>query len=368
MASLFGNKKLNAVGLDISESSIKLLGLKRHEQSLIPDVFVDMPLPPKIIVNHMIVHEDRLADRIGYAWAKAGKIDTRYVVACLPEGKSFVRTLTLSNMSDDEINGAIPWELEQDIPVAVNQVYLDWQKISETPGQTTVLVAATVKDYVDALIEALRLAKLQPLALELESQAVARALIGPEDAHGVVLVLDLASRQTSFIIVNKGILEYTSSIGVGGADITQNIAQGLGVGAAEAEKLKREMGLLSEVKQRDVRKMILPVLDKIVEEIKNVIRYYEEREVGRKPGLGLAGPARRVGRVVLAGGSAQLSGIADYLSARLNLGSAKPAYQVQLGNPLTNLHIDKLARDRGLNPTQALSFATAIGLAIRGAT
>src|SRR3989344_4902803 len=107
MISLFGNKKIKAFGLDISDVSIKVMSLKPHEQSLIPEAFTNVPLPPKIINNHLIVSEQRLAENINYALSKAGKLDTKYVVASLPEARSFVRLLTMARMSDSEIGGAI---------------------------------------------------------------------------------------------------------------------------------------------------------------------------------------------------------------------------------------------------------------------
>ncbi len=356
MISLFGNKKIHAFGLDISDISIKVMQLKRKDQSLIPQFFNDYPLPAKVISNHLIVSEEKLAENITYAVNKAGKPDTKYVVASIPESKSFVRTLQMAKMAESEIEGAIPWELEQDIPVPVDQVYLDWQVISETTDKLNVLVTATPKDYVDSLINVLKMAHLKPLALELEAQATARCLIGPEDVNQAVLILDIATLQSSFVIVENGILEYTSSVPIAGNAFTESIARNLGVPAVEAEKLKRELGLLAETKRGNIRQSILPILDNIVDEIKNVVRFHEEHEAQHK----------NIGKVILCGGSSKLLGVADYISARLNLGSSTPLGRVVLGNPWINLHISDLDKSSPLTKEQALGYTTAIGLALRG--
>lgn len=356
MISLFGNKKIRSFGLDISDASVKVMNLKRREQSWIPDGFTDVPLPPKIINNHLIANEQRLAENITYALSKAGKLDTKYVVASLPEAKSFVRLLTMAMMSDSEISGAIPWELEQDIPVPVDQVYLDWEMVGKSSDKLSILVAATQKDYVDSLIDTLKLAHLKPVALELESQAIARCLIGAQEGKETALILDIASVQTSFIIVEEGILKYTSSIPIAGNAFTESIARNLGTSPTEAEKLKKETGLVSEGKRGNVRQAILPILDNIVDEVKNVVKFHEEHSLNRKP----------IGKILLSGGSARLTGIADYISARVNLGSSTPLGKVQLGNPWTNLSITNIDKSVPLTPEQSLSFATAIGLALRG--
>lgn len=273
----------------------------------------------------------------------------------MPEARSFVRLLNMAKMSDSEIEGAIPWELEQDIPMPVDQVYLDWEVVSKSDDKLAVLVAATQKDYVDSLIDTLKLARLKPVALELESQAVARCLIRRQDAAETVLILDIASVQTSFIIVENGFLTYTSSIPMAGNAVTESIARNLSISAAEAEKLKKDIGLISENK-RNVREAILPILDSIVDEIKNVVRFHEDHNVNHKP----------INKIMLCGGSARLLGIADYISARINLGSSKPLGKVQLGDPWTNLSITKMDKSVPLTPESALGFATAIGLALRG--
>ncbi|OGE81018.1 MAG: hypothetical protein A3E98_03900 [Candidatus Doudnabacteria bacterium RIFCSPHIGHO2_12_FULL_48_11] len=356
MVQLFGNKKIEAFGLDISDVSIKAMQLKRHNRSFIPHAFADLSLPSRIINNHLIASEQRLAENIGYCLSKAGKIDTKYVAASIPESKSFVRILEIPNMREEEIGSAIPWQLEQDIPVPVDQVYLDWQVISRTGEKINVLVAATPRDYVDALIDTLRIARLKPVALELESQALSRALIGQEDAKQSMLILDMANMQTSFIIIDGGVLEYTSSIPVAGNAFTESIARSLGVSSGEAEKLKRELGLVSETKRGNIRQAVLPVLDNIVDEIKNVIRFHEEHAQNHRP----------IKRVVLSGGSSRLLGIADYIAARLNLGSNAPVGRVSLGDPWTNLNIAGLDDKLPLKKDEALGFATAIGLALRG--
>lgn len=350
MISLFRNKKIEAFGLDISNVSIKAMQLSHSAESLMPTAFSDIPIPANIISNHMIVNEEKLAEHIKRAVAAAGKITTKYVVASVPEAKSFVRILQLPKMNEAELEGAIPWELEQDIPVPVDQVYLDWQIINEGIDKTDILVMATPKDYVDILISSLKLAGLKPAALELESQATARSLVSADDANSAVLILDIASLQTSFIIVEKGILQYTSSIPVGGSALTESIARNLSVQTTDAEKMKRELGLVADSKQGNIRQAMLPILDNIVDEIKNVARFHEEHSVTKLP----------ISKVILAGGGSRLLGITDYISARLNLGAVKPIGRVILGDPWVNVGKVDLPKE------QALGLATVTGLALRG--
>jgi type IV pilus assembly protein PilM len=228
--------------------------------------------------------------------------------------------------------------------------------VTEMGDKFEILVTATPKDYVDALIATLRAAHLRPVALELESQSTARALVAPDDAKQVVLILDMSASVTNLIIVNNGILEYTSSIPLAGNTLTEAIAGALSVPAPEAEKLKKELGLLTETKRGNIRQAILPVLDNIVDEIKNVVKFHDEHSSDHKP----------IAKVLLCGGSAKLLGVADYISARLNLGAGKPLGRIALADPLVNLKLGNIKEPQLLSKEQALSLSTVIGLALRG--
>ncbi|MGE5298132.1 MAG: type IV pilus assembly protein PilM [Acidobacteriaceae bacterium] len=357
MIRLFSEKKIKAFGLDVSDISIKVMQLDPRKDGFFPVAYANSGIASNIIVNHLIAHEDKLAEAIQRAVAMARHVNTKYVVANVPEAKSFVRILKLPRMSDSELEGSIPWELEQDIPVPIDQVYLDWQVIKQDKENSHVLVTATPRDYVDSLVESIKMAGLSPVALELESQASGRALIGKDDQNEAVLILDMSVAQTSFIIVvYNGLLEYTSSIPIAGNAFTESIARNLGISAGEAEKIKREAGLIGESKYGNVRQAMLPILDNIVDEIKNVVRFYNDHTSFDK----------QITKVYLSGGTAKLAGVVDYISARLNLGAGKPLGRVALGNPWTNVCTESSMKNLPMSKEDGLEYTTAIGLALRG--
>jgi type IV pilus assembly protein PilM len=355
--NLFGQNKINAFGLDISDTSIKVMQLRSANKQIVPVAFAETPLMDKVINNHLIVNEQRLADNINKALTLAGHISTKYAVCSIPEAKSFVRTLQLPKMSEEEVKNAVPFELEQDIPVPVDQVYLDWRVIRETNEKLEVFVTAVPKDYVDSLVDTLKLAGLTAVVMELESQATVRALIDHQHEDKSILIADLATKQTSFIIVNNNVIEYTSSVPVAGSAFTESIARVTGMDSAQAEKLKREVGIILEQRGGAVRAAILPILDNVIDEIKNVTKFFEEYSLNHKT----------IDSILLCGGSARLAGVAEYISARINLGSGKGPTSVLLGDPWVNVfsgHTNK--ESLPLSTKDALGFTTAIGLALRG--
>jgi type IV pilus assembly protein PilM len=355
---LFSPHKINAVGIDISDSSIKVMQLTNYKDSLAPLAYSNLEIPSTLVANHMISDEQKMAEYIARAIRDAKFVNTKYAVVSVPEAKSFVRILKMAKLNAEDMDGAIPWELEQDIPIPIDQVYLDWQIVKEEADSNQVLVMATPKDYVDALIGSLKLAKLKPIAMELESQATARALVGPEDSNQATLVIDMSSSITSFVIVSgKGILEYTSNIPIGGSHLTESISRNLGITAKEAEKLKKETGLMADSKKGNVRQAMLPILDNIVDEIRTVVNFHEAHSI-LSPG---------VNKVIITGGAANLQGLLDYITARINVGSGKPIDRIVIGDPWVN--VMKKENRKGaikISDTEAVAYSTAIGLALRG--
>ncbi|OGE88906.1 MAG: hypothetical protein A3J07_04415 [Candidatus Doudnabacteria bacterium RIFCSPLOWO2_02_FULL_49_13] len=349
---IFGNKKIKAFGLDISDSSIKVMQLAQTATGLVPSAFANVPLADKVIKNSMIVNEQKLADNIKVVLASAGKIETNRVVCSIPEAKSFVRNLSLPLMEESEIDGAVPYELEQEIPLPIDQVYLDWQVIKRGRDRLDLLVMASPKAYVDALIESLKLARLTPIAMELESQATARSLIASADLQKNILIVDLATKQTSFILVEAGVIQYTSSVPLAGRALTESIARSFNVPLEAAEKLKQGAGLIAQVDGISLTQALTPILDGLVEEIRKILKFFTDRD-----------PAQpQIDTILLCGGTAKLAGLSDYLSSKINTADGA-GIEVRLGNPWANT-----AANPTIAQVEALGFTTVTGLALRGIT
>lgn len=350
MFGLFEKNRVSGFGLDVSESSIKAMQLVAGKQGFSAHGFAKTDIPPGIIANHSIVNPDKLAGYIQKTLAE-GKIDSKYVVASIPEAKSFVRVINLPQMDEKQIETAVPFEFEQNIPIPVDQVYFDWQILNKPADGYELLVTATPKDYIDSLIDVLKKLKLKPVAFELESQAAARALLDADNLDSSNLIIDISELQSSLMLVSKNELQYTSSIPIGGKTFTESIARNLGISAPEAEQAKREQGLVADSKKRNIRQAILPVLDSIVDEIRNVMRFYDEHYKNHLP----------LKEVIVCGGGAKLLGLSDYVAARLNLGATHQLSNVVLGNSLRHL------AQADASKVDGLVYTTAIGLAIRAA-
>ncbi|MCL5666535.1 MAG: type IV pilus assembly protein PilM [Patescibacteria group bacterium] len=342
-------KPQKAFGLDISGSSLKVMQLENKKSEVSVDGYTDTPLPKGLMTNDVILDGKTFGYLVRQSLQKPlfGKIDRHYVVASLPESKSFVRVIQIPKMSDGEAENAIPVEAESFIPLPIDQVYLDWQKLGETEGKMNILIIASPKEFVDKYLEILDQAGLKPIALEVESQSCRRALLEPASKE-TLLMIDLDAYRTSMAMVEEGNLQFTSTVPIAGDSFTESIAKSLGVSSAKAEEIKKKVGIANTVQYPNIKTALLPTLNNLSAEIKSILKFHGEHS------------GRKVDKILLSGGSAKLKNLAEFLAPQLNDFSGIP---VETGNPWLNL---KTLRSKPLEAYDSLGYVTAIGLAIRG--
>ena len=369
MFGLFSHQK-PSVGLDISDVSLKLIQLSPRAGSFRIQAYSDCSIPRDTFGKEKLKNPELIGKLIRQAIErpKFGRISTRNVVASIPETRSFVRIIQIPVMSEEEAKEAIPWEAEAYIPLPITQVYLDWVILGIAPAlegavegesgkKMNVLITASPKDYVDDLVTMLKIAGLQPRALEVESQATARSLIPP--SKETVLIADIDTVRTSFIILENGVLQFTSSVPIAGDAFTECIAKALTVEFKEAEEIKRELGLDPNAYKGSLKRAFLPVLNSLVGEIKNTVRFFEEH----------ANKEKKISRLLLSGSSSKLKHLPSFLHERLAQQEGEHVLQstsglrVELGNPWVN--ILRKSETPPMSREDSLSFATAIGLAMR---
>lgn len=344
-----------AFGLDLADNSIKIAQLKKGRARLDLAAFVNLPLPPGLIKQGEILKPQELIPLVKKAvlTIKGRTLKTKYVLASLPEEQSFVRVIPLPLMKKQEINQAIQWEIESHIPLSREEVYLDWQLIRPFQPQNKqvfILVTATPKELVNTYTSLLEEAGLMPLGLEVESIAIARALIPQKDIFAPVPILDIGSQQTSFLIYSGQTLCFTSTIPLGGDHLTQAISQKLSLNFQEAEKIKIDIGL-NQKKNPKIVTAVKPVLDDLAVQIKKYLDFF----IHQCP-LGYA-PCDAIGKIFLCGGGARLFGLTTQLAMALKI-------PTELGNPWINILKPPLKSVPQLSFTESLGFTTSLGLAL----
>lgn len=340
-------KKQHYIGLHINSHAIKGLQFDVGRNKTSVKGFTNVPMPKGMIVNDDFTDVDGLADLIVRSLSKPqhGKFTTDRVVVALPESKSFVRVIPMQKMTDTEIGNAVLFEAESYIPLPMDQVYFDWQVIKRNEDTIDVLVIASPKAFVDKYITILEKAHLKISGIETESQSVARALVPPKVVDPI-LIADMDAFKTALVMVQDNNLQFTSSIPIAGNSFTERLSKEASISAQEAEKLKRDIGFTNTVEYPNLKQQLLPAMQDLGAEIKNILKFhYDHHET-------------HIGSILLTGGGAKLQHIAESLEPLLEEFSP---IKVTVANPFE--HVPNL-NETVLGPYEALSFTTAIGLAL----
>ena len=354
----FLNKKIfnddfDIVGLDLSDLSEKIVKLTDGGSSEYVSGYASVPIAGGCISDGEIRQKEQvvLAIKKALEIAIPKKIKTKKVICSLPETKAFLRIISVPQMSENELDEAVKWEMEANIPLPLDQVYYDWQIIPEVlsfeKNRTNLLVVAIAKESVDQTIAVLESAGLTPMGLEIESIAQARSLLLDSNEKATVLIVDIGDRRTSFSINKGGVPCFTSSIPLCGQSLTDVISKALNVSFEEAEKIKISHGIGDDFKNDTLFRSVKPILENFLQEIERSIDFY-------LTGLKYSD---KIDKVVICGGGANTKGLIPYLSKNLK-------HEIELGNPWINMKLGKNLPV--IDKNQSLQFSTAIGLALKG--
>lgn len=347
------NEAANIFGLDLSDLSIKVVRLADSGSSEYIASYASVPIAAGCVVDGEIQKKEQVVLAIKKAIEIAGpkKIKTKKVICSLPETKAFLRVVSIPEMNESEMHEAIKWEMEANIPLPLEQVYYDWQILPKEllleKNKINLLVVAIAKTAVEQVLEALELAGLEPVGMEIESIAQARSLILEENKQAKVLIVDIGDRRTTFSITIGGFPCFTSSIPLCGQALTDAIAKGMNISHDEAEKLKISYGIGNDFKNDPLFKLEQPILENLAQEIERSIDFY-------LTGLKYS---KSIDKIVLCGGGANTKGILPYLSKKLGR-------EIEMANPWINIRLGK--KLPAIDKNQSVQYSTAIGLALKG--
>ncbi len=369
----FFTLKPEAFSLDITDTSLKIVKLKKKKKFLSLASFKKTEIKAGIIKGGEIQDEKALTEIIKESLDNVSgqKLNTEYVVASLPEEKSFLQVIQMPKMSTEELKEAVYFEAENYIPLPVEQVYLDFQIIPpvyDHLDHLDVLVVALPKKVVDPYINSLTKADLKIKALEIESLAIARALVKNGLSPHPLLLIDLGENRTGFMIFSGYSLRFASILPFSSKQFTQAISETLGVDLKKAEELKLKYGLAEkyqikikkgeikkEIKQGKIFEALTPPLTDLAKQIRKYFDYYQTHVFHEH----LPPGGKIVEKVLLCGGGANLRGISQFLSLKLKI-------KTELSNPWTNILKEPLSEVPELSFGKSLGFTAALGLALRG--
>lgn len=362
------------IGLDISDTSLKIVQLKKSKGNLAIQALGRISLPAGTMSDGEIKNEKNFSEALTKLLNKPqfGSLTTDEVSACLPDAKTFIKLISIEK-SPNEIADIIETEMQKHIPLSLEDMYYDWQIIEENQETAWVLVGAAPKNIVESYVNILKSINLSPIALEIESVAICRALLREEmpkyeEQKGNYCLIDIGANRTGIIIYRQNTIVLSLSIPISGQEITDKIASSLEITKEQAEKAKIICGFDKSKAHGIISDLLSDMAKKLINRIKQTLEFYEDHY----PDQG------NIEKIILCGGGANIKNLDNLIAETLKI-------PVENGDIFINLQegdkkikdnlkeTHRLKKDKKIKTKQTLAieqntnltYATAIGLALR---
>lgn len=340
------------VGLDVGTSAVRAAevefsggGPGKGNASLTR--FAQVPLPPGAVQDAEVAQPESVSTALKQLWREGG-FGTRDVVLGVGSQRVIVRDLDLPFGPMAQLRASLPYQVQELLAMPVEEALLDFYPTATFdgptgPGVRGLLVAAS-KDLVRGNVMAAQSAGLRPQMVDLNAFALLRALARDELRDQVLAIVDVGARVTTVVIAAGGIPRFTRVVPSGGQNVTDAVAGHMQVSAAEAEVLKREIGVGFAVSPDKAAgaAAAAEVTRGLVESVRNTFVYYASNN-----------PGAQIDQVLLSGGGAHLPGFGQFLATASRL-------PTMFGDPLRNIKVAQAAQRK--LPGHSSMVAVALGL------
>ncbi len=302
---------LPSAGVDISDGSLKYIQFGKHSRELSLLAWGDLTIPENTVKRGSLANPDALVEVLKELRTR---ISTDFIRVSLPEERAYLFETTLEHVgSYKDIRNMIEFRLAENVPIPPRDAYFDFAIVGTNPtsGEVRVAVAVYAQETITGYYDACKRAGFVPLSFEVEAQAIARAVV-PRTHQGTAMIVDFGQTRTGVGIVHKGTLMFTSTIDIGGAQMSDALRRVLGdMEEKECTRIKNEEGLLRSFEGTQVAAAILPSVAALKDELGMRINYWNLRVEDTKE--------RAIERIILCGGSVNLAGLPEYLQDELEM-------------------------------------------------
>lgn len=341
---MFGlSKPKSFLGIDVGASGIKLVELRQEKNRPVLFTYGLTAAKQDIHKLQVTIKEDKNLDTLLQKQAivaipdrdehfgedavtaysntikklcKASRVTSKNAVVSLPVSSVFHAVVTLPIVKKEELDHLLKAEVKKLLPVPLEEMALDFQVLNSYAVEKSqrVLVNAVPYKLIEFYTKVFAKAGLTLEALEPESTALTRCLIGKDQA--VAMIIDIGSERTNFFIIDSGAPITHQTIESGGEKIDKILQNILGIDHELVERVKYDLfdflpssnnTYLHEEKWIEI---LMPVLEPILKEIAISLEVYL-RQTGNEN--------KRPEKIILTGGMSLIPYLPKYIEQKFNI-------------------------------------------------
>jgi type IV pilus assembly protein PilM len=328
-----------------------LLELSKQGKKYKVEHYVSRPLPAGAVVEKNIANLELVGEEIQKI-SSLVKTTTNLAAVAVSGSAVITKTIELNAaLTDSEMENQITVEADQYIPYPLDEVALDFERqrpSKKNEDMVEVLLAACKKENVESRVDALQMGGFEARVVDIEAYAMERAfkLLCEQmelSREGIVAIMDIGAIMTTVYILKDGESIYTREQIFGGARLSQGIQSRYGLTPAEADAALVS-GELPESYEEEV---LTPFREELMEQLSRCLQTFFSSSMYNDVDL-----------IVLAGGAAQTTGLAEMIQEYLSTKTvvANPFAQMQIGSKINKAQLRN----------DAAGLLMAAGLAMRG--
>jgi Tfp pilus assembly PilM family ATPase len=215
-----------AVGLSLTDEAVRFVQFDIYRNKVRLARFGTKPLPPGTIRFGEIKDAPALITVLKELQKEYG---LSFVRTALPEEKAYLFDVTTPYTPETNIQDAVAFKLEENVPLSPDQVVFGShiiggdEVLKKNPNTLDIAVSVYPADMISMYTEVLQTAGLQPISFEIESQAIARAVVEKSNFQDL-LIINIRPEKTEFYIVSSKLVRFSSNVTIGTMSLFESVS------------------------------------------------------------------------------------------------------------------------------------------------
>lgn len=351
MLKLFSSKHRSILGIDISSTSVKILEISISSEGYCLENYGCNLLPENAVEGNVVKDVEAVAKSIKNLLVNY-KLTCKKAACAVPDSAAISKIIQVNeSLAEQEVEEFVISEAEKYIPYPIDEINIDFNILgpsSKNSALLDVLIVASRAENVTSRVDVLTQAGLEPKIVDVESYAVERAaqLLAEElPARGEnknIAIIDIGGIYTHLFVLHSMKIIFSREEEFGSKQLIDSVVERYNMSREEAI-----LGIEQSTLPPDYSEEILqPFNELILLQVKRALQFFFSTS-----------HHTFVDHIILAGGIAKQTGIAQLLQQHINIPTS-------VANPFSRMTISKTV-DRDAVMRDSSKLMVACGLALR---